>query len=92
MNMYNWMEQVIYTENKKPLPIISFPAIQYLYVTVRELVANSNLMAMGMRLVADYYDMPAALGYMDLSVESEAFGAHTVYASFLSDNNRQISV
>lgn len=81
MNMYNWMEQVIYTENKKPLPIISFPAIQYLYVTVRELVANSNLMAMGMRLVADYYDMPAALGYMDLSVESEAFGAHTVYGA-----------
>lgn len=81
MNMYNWMEQVTYTERKKPLPILTFPAVQFLYVTVRELVADSNLMAMGMRLIADKYDMPAALGYMDLSVEAEAFGAHTVYGA-----------
>ena len=81
MNMYNWVEQTIYTEQKKPLPILSFPAVQFLYVTVRELVANSDLMAMGMRLIADRYDMLAALGYMDLSVEAEAFGAHTVFSA-----------
>ncbi len=81
MNMFNWMEQVTYTEKKKPLPILTFPAIQYLYVTVRELVADSSLMAMGMRLIADNYDMPAALSYMDLSVEAEAFGAYTVYGA-----------
>ncbi len=79
MNMYNWVEQIIYTERKKALPILSFPAVQYLYVTVRELVANSNHQAIGMRLIADNFDMPAALSYMDLSVEAEAFGAHTVF-------------
>ena len=81
MNMYNWIDQIIYTERKKALPILSFPASQYLYVTVRELVANSNHMAIGMRAIADNFDMPAALSYMDLSVEAEAFGAHTVYGA-----------
>ena len=81
MNMYNWIEQQIYTERKKSLPILTFPAVQYLYVTVRELVADSNHQAIGMRLIADNYDMPATLSYMDLSVEAEAFGAHTVYSA-----------
>ncbi len=81
MNMYNWIEQIIYTERKKALPILSFPAVQYLYVTVRELVADSNHMAIGIRSIADHFDMPAALSYMDLSVEAEAFGAHTVYGA-----------
>jgi uroporphyrinogen decarboxylase len=79
MNMYNWVEQTIYTERKKALPILTFPAVQYLYLTVRELVADSNHQAVGMRLIADNFDMPACLSYMDLSVEAEAFGAHTVF-------------
>jgi uroporphyrinogen decarboxylase len=79
MNMYNWIEQIVYTERKKALPILSFPAVQYLYVTVRELVADSNHQAIGMRLIADNFDMPAALSFMDLSVEAEAFGAYTVF-------------
>lgn len=81
MNMYNWLSQQIHAEIKKPLPILSFPATQYLYITVRELVADPVHQAVGMRLIADNFDMPAALGYMDLSVEAEAFGAHTVYSS-----------
>jgi uroporphyrinogen decarboxylase len=81
MNMYNWLEQQIYAERKKALPILSFPAVQYLHITVRELVADSSEQAIGMRLIADNYDMPAAMSYMDLSVEAEAFGAHTVYAA-----------
>ena len=81
MNMYNWLEQQIYAERKKALPILTFPAVQFLYITVRELVADPNHQAIGMRCIADNYDMPAAMGYMDLSVEAEAFGAHTVYSA-----------
>jgi uroporphyrinogen decarboxylase len=61
MNMFNWIEQIIYTERKKAFPILAFPAVQYLYVTVRELVADGNHQAIGMRLIADNFDMPAAL-------------------------------
>lgn len=78
MNMYNWIDRLIFGE-KKPLPVLSFPAVQYLYITVKELVSSSAYQAMGMRMLADHYDMPAALTYMDLSVEAEAFGAHCVY-------------
>lgn len=81
MNMNNWIEQVIYTEQKKPMPVLTFPAVQFLYVTTRELVADSAHQAIGMRAIADHYDMPVAFGYMDLSVEAEAFGAHTVYTA-----------
>jgi len=81
MNMYNWLEQQIYAEQKKAFPILAFPAVQLLYVTVRELVADSNHQAIGLRLIADNYDMPAIMNYMDLSVEAEAFGAHTVFSA-----------
>ena len=81
MNMYKWIAKMIHTDYKKALPILSFPAVQELFITVRELVASSTYQAMGMRMIADKYDMPAAMSYMDLSVEAEAFGAQTVYAA-----------
>lgn len=81
MNMYKWIENMIHSDYKKALPILSFPAVQELFVTVRELVASPAYQAMGMRMIADKYDMPAAISYMDLSVEAEAFGAQTVYAA-----------
>lgn len=81
MNMYKWIENMIHSDYKKALPVLSFPAVQDLFVTVRELVASPVYQAMGMRMIADKYDMPAAISYMDLSVEAEAFGAQTVYAA-----------
>lgn len=81
MNMYSWIDKMMYGGEKKAMPILSFPAVQFLYITVKELVSSSDYMALGMRLIADKYDMPAALGFMDLSVEAEAFGAHAVYAA-----------
>jgi len=42
MNMYKWMDKLIYEENKKALPLLSFPSIQILFVTVKELVTDSN--------------------------------------------------
>lgn len=59
----------------KALPILSFPAVSLLGVTVRELVFDSALQAKGMKLVADRTDSAAAVSFMDLSVEAEAFGA-----------------
>lgn len=79
MNMNNWMEQMIHERNKKAFPLLSYPAVQLMYITVKELVSNPAWQAMGMRLIADRYKMPAATSYMDLSVEAEAFGANCVY-------------
>ena len=79
MNMYNWITQQINDRNKPAFPLLSYPSVQTMYVTVKELVTSSSSMAMGMRLIADEYKMPAAVSYMDLSVEAEAFGATCVY-------------
>ena len=60
---------------KKPLPILSFPCVSLLGVTVRELILDSELQAKGMKAVADRVDAAAAVSFMDLSVEAECFGA-----------------
>ncbi len=79
MHMYNWLDEQVYAREKMMFPILSYPAVQLLFVTVKELVTSPGQMALGMRLIADRYKMPAALSYMDLSVEAEAFGATCVY-------------
>lgn len=81
MNMYHWVYRMIYYEKKKALPILAYPTVQLLYVTVKELLTDSTQQALGLRLLLDKYDMPAVISYMDLSVEAEAFGAHCVYAA-----------
>ncbi len=79
MNMDAWIREQIATQNKKAMPLCSFPAVQELFITVEQLVKSSTEMALGVRLMADRYDMPFAITYMDLSVEAEAFGATCTY-------------
>ena len=62
-------------ESKKPLPILSFPSVSLLGVSVKELISSSELQARGMKAIADATDAAAAVSFMDLSVEAEAFGA-----------------
>lgn len=73
--MTEWLAEQIHTGYKKPLPILSFPCVSALGVTVRELISDSTLQARGMRLVAERTDAAAAVSFMDLSVEAECFGA-----------------
>ena len=75
MNMRNWVAQTIENSKKKPMPLLSFPCVQLMGITVRELISNSDLQAKGMELVAGRVDSAAAVSLMDLSLEAEAFGA-----------------
>ena len=63
------------TTAKKPLPILSFPAVQLMGVTVRDLISDSDMQAEGMRRIAQRVDSAASVSLMDLSVEAECFGA-----------------
>lgn len=74
-NMKAWLEALTQAENRKPMPILSFPCISLLGVTVRELIADSELQAKGMKAVADRTNAAASVSFMDLSVEAECFGA-----------------
>lgn len=74
-NMKQWAADLMAAPVKKPLPLLSFPCVQLMDVTVKQLVNDSALQAKGMKLVADRVEAAAAVSLMDLSVEAEAFGS-----------------
>ena len=74
-DMKAWLLELHSTSKKKALPILSFPSVSLLGVSVRELIANSELQAEGMRLIAEKTNALAAVSFMDLSVEAECFGS-----------------
>ncbi len=74
-DMKTWMDALKGTHPKKAMPILSFPCVSLLGVTVRELISDSELQAKGMKLVAERTDALASVSFMDLSVEAECFGA-----------------
>lgn len=73
--MYNWIENLKNAKIKKAMPILSFPSIQLLNISVKELISSSDMQSKGMKLIADRTDASASLSMMDLSIEAEAFGA-----------------
>ena len=77
-NMKRWVESLKGTGAKKPIPVLSFPCVSLLGITVRELISDSELQAKGMKMVADRTDAAASVSFMDLSVEAECFGATVV--------------
>ena len=73
--MKKWLDDVRDSSVKKAMPILSFPSVQLLGVSVKELISDSEMQAKGMKLVAERTDSSAAVSLMDLSVEAECFGA-----------------
>ena len=72
--MRKWLEELRLSPVKKAMPVLSFPAIQLLGISVRELISDSDRQAEGMRLIAENTDSAASVSLMDLSVEAECFG------------------
>ena len=74
-NMKQWLSDMIAAEKKIALPILSFPSVSRMDITVRELIADSDRQAQGMKMVAERVNAAAAVSLMDLSVEAECFGS-----------------
>ncbi len=75
MNMKQWLDELRVAEKKKPMPVLSFPSISLMGITVGELISDSETQAKGMKLIAERVDAAASVSMMDLSVEAEAFGS-----------------
>ncbi len=75
MNMKNWLDALRTAPRKKALPVLSFPCVSLMDITVRQLISDPALQAEGMKRVADAVDSGASVSMMDLSVEAEAFGS-----------------
>ena len=51
-DMKRWLEELRGAPVKKAMPVLSFPAIQLMGISVRELISSSDAQARGMQLVA----------------------------------------
>ncbi len=78
MNMNEWIAETINADTKKALPVLSFPAIQKMGITVKELINSADNQAEAMEIIANEYPTAASVSFMDLSVEAEAFGSEII--------------
>ena len=53
MNMDQWTQELLEAPVKKAIPVLSFPSIQLLGISVKDLISDSTLQANGMKAVAD---------------------------------------
>ena len=74
-DMNAWLEALRTAPVKKALPVLSFPAVQLMNITVSELISSAEAQAQAMELVAQRTDAAASVSLMDLSVEAECFGS-----------------
>jgi len=79
-NMRQWLEDQKSLKVKKPLPVLSFPCIQPMGITVKDLISNSDTQAKGIKLIADKCDCAASVSLMDLSLEAECFGSEIKFS------------
>lgn len=82
MNMHKWLEDIKNTDKKRAFPILSFPCVSLMGITVAELISSAQLQAEGMARVAKRVPSLASVTMMDLSVEADAFGGQT----YVSEN------
>lgn len=81
MNLSKLLWQTAESDKFQALPILSFPAVQKLNVTVAQLVNDSVLLSDVMAYIANKTNTIAAVSPMDLSIEAEAFGANVHFPS-----------
>ena len=79
-NMKQWIADTIASPVKKAMPVLSFPAIQKLGITVKELISDSDIQARGMKAIADCADTAASVSLMDVSLEAEAVGSQIKFS------------
>jgi len=73
--MQAWLKEQMAADKRRAMPILSFPSIQLMGITVKDLIADSDVQAQGMYKIAQRCPTAAAVSMMDLSVEAECFGS-----------------
>lgn len=79
-DMKQWIRDLVAAPAKKAMPVLSFPGVQLMGITVKDLIQSSDYQAQAMKLVAGRTPAAASVSLMDLSVEAECFGA-TIHVS-----------
>lgn len=87
INMQRWAEAIIADKDVKNLPVLYFPALKNINMGVPESVQDPKKIATAMKEVLDEYpETIAAVTGMDLTVDTEAFGAEVNYSEVQAPN------
>ncbi len=73
--MKKWIEEVLASNKRIALPIMTHPGIEYVGKTVREAVTDGEVHFAAIKALAERYPSAACTVIMDLTVEAEAFGS-----------------
>lgn len=75
MKIEDWFNYVMLKKNKRAIPIITFPATTKMNISVKELINNTDHQVEALKIIKEECNPLAVMGFMDLSVEAECFGA-----------------
>ncbi len=79
INMKDFVRKAIDSPVKNAAPVLSFPIIQQMGITVNDLVNSDVYQAEAIIRIAKRIPSAFALSFMDLSVEAECFGAEILF-------------
>jgi len=79
-NMNEWINSIINSDERKAMPIMSYPGLHNLGKTVLEMVTNGEVQYESLKALSERYPTGAsATLVMALYVEAEAFGSEINY-------------
>lgn len=78
-NMYDWVQDIILSPERKAIPIMTHPGIENIGKTVREAVTDGNIHYQAIKALDEDFPSAACTVIMDLTVEAEAFGARVIF-------------
>ena len=77
-NMKEWAAGIISGKDRQVLPIMTYPGLYFTGKTIPDLVTNGEEHYKCIKALADHYPAVASVSVMDLSLESQAFGANII--------------
>ena len=81
INMQQWADDIIAAKEVKNLPVLYFPVLDKMGISVPDSVNDPVVIAKVMKEVLDVYpDTIAAITGMDLTVDSQAFGVEVNFS------------
>lgn len=87
INMQKWAQDIIDSKDVRNLPVLYFPCVKNIGMSVPDSVQDAKKMAEAMaEVIREYPDTIAAITGMDLTVDAEAFGAAVHFSDTQAPN------
>ena len=80
INMRQWVADIIRQQEVSAIPVMTHPGIEQNGHTVRQAVCDGRIHYEAVMTLVKQYPSAAACTIMDLTTESEAFGAHIAFS------------